>query len=85
MLGKYGKCPDVLFDEICVFKSIKFKWIIFKPYILFDNTLHLLDIKKNIIYFNKYGPGLLLYNEILCSKTFLRKININVKTYDFLE
>lgn len=81
---KLGKHPDILFLNPCTYKHKTFSWIITKPYILFDCKLHLHDIQKNINNFSKYGVGLILYNEIICSNSFLKKIHAYVETYNFL-
>ena len=82
------KSPDILIDEQgkpCVFKKQLFHWIVFKPYILFDNYLHQHDIQKTINNFGHYGSGLILYNDIICSRSFLKKVDVSVNTYDFLD
>lgn len=84
-LKKQGKCPDILFDSVCTFHRKKFNWIVFKPYILFDSSLHLHDIQKTIINFSRFGTGLILYNDIICSRSFIKKIDAYVDTYDFLD
>jgi hypothetical protein len=83
-LKKNGKCPDILFDSTCNYNKKSFNWIVFKPYILFDSNLHMHDIQKTIMNFNRFGTGLILYNNIICSKSFIKKINTYVDTYDFL-
>lgn len=84
-LQKKGKCPDILFFEPCSYKNKKFSWIIFKPYVIFNNNLHLHDIQKNINNFQRFGTGLILYTDVLCSKSFIKKINANIDTYNFLD
>lgn len=84
-LRKSGKCPDIMFDSACTYKRKTFNWIVFKPYILFDNNLHIHDIQKVISNFSRFGTGLILYNEIVCSKSFIKKINVYVDTYNFLD
>lgn len=83
-LRKQGKCPDILFDNNCTYKRRVFKWIVFKPYILFNSTLHIHDIQKTVNNFSRFGTGLILYNDIICSKSFIKKIEAYVDTYDFL-
>lgn len=84
-LKKYGKCPDILFDNECIYKRKIFRWIVFKPYILFDSSLHIHDIQKTINNFKRFGQGIILYNNILCSKSFIKKIEIYVDIYTFLD
>lgn len=81
-LKKHGKCPDILFDSECLYKdNKKIKWIVFRPYILFDCDLHIRDIQKIVNNFNRFGNGLILYNDILCSKSFIKKINTYIDTF----
>lgn len=82
---KNGKYPDVLFDNICDYKGQLFNWMVFKPYTLFDSTLHYRDIQKTLNNFNKLGTGIILYNDIICSKSFLKKIGVYVDLYSFLK
>lgn len=84
-MKKSGKCPDILFDSVCTYKRRSFNWIVFKPYVLFDSSLHIHDIQKTINNFSRFGTGLILYNEIVCSKSFIKKINVYVDTYSFLD
>jgi hypothetical protein len=79
-----NKKPNILFVKPYIYKKIAFKWIHLRYHILFDNDLLLSDIKK-IEKYNKFGKGLILYTDIICSRSFLKKININVKTYDFFD
>lgn len=80
-----GKCPDIIFNETCTYKRKSFNWIVFRPYILFDSDLHIHDIQKIINNFNRFGTGLILYNDIICSNSFIKKINVNVCVYEFLD
>lgn len=84
-LRKMGKCPDILFDNKCTFKRRSFSWIVFKPYILFDSTLHLHDIQKTVNNFSRFGTGLILYTDIICSKSFIKKIESYIDVYTFLD
>lgn len=84
-LRKMGKCPDILFDNKCTYKRKSFSWIVFKPYILFDSPLHLHDIQKTVNNFSRFGTGLILYNDIVCSKSFIKKIESHVDVYTFLD
>jgi len=84
-LKKMGKCPDILFINKCSYKRKSFTWIVFKPYILFDSPLHIHDIQKTINNFSRFGPGLILYNDIICSKSFIRKLDVYVDTYAFFD
>lgn len=84
-LQKNGKHPDILFDKICVYKNDQFNWIVFKPYVLFNSKLHIHDIQKTVNNFQRFGKGLILYNDIICSKSFIKKINVSVNTYDLLD
>lgn len=82
------KCPDILIDEDgkpCVYKRQKFHWIVFKPYILFDNYLHTHDIQKTINNHSQLGTGLILYKDIICSKSYIKKMNVCINTYNFLD
>lgn len=84
-LRKMGKCPDILFDTVCTYKRKSFNWIVFKPYTLFNNKLHMHDIQKTILNFNRFGVGLILYNEVICSKSFIKKIKVHIDTYNFMD
>lgn len=84
-LRKMGKCPDILFDNKCTYKRRSFTWIVFKPYILFDSSLHIHDIQKTVNNFSRFGTGLILYNDIICSRSFIKKIDSYVDTYTFLD
>lgn len=84
-LIKFGKCPDILFNKICQYKRKEFIWIVFKPYILFDSYLHMHDIEKIINNFKRYGPGLILYTDIICSNSFIKKLHTTVEIYEFFD
>lgn len=77
-----NKFPNILFEKICFYKGKVFKWIVYKSYVLFNSNLHIHDINKIIKKFQKFGPGLILYNDIICSESFIKKININIDTYE---
>ena len=83
-MKKNGKSPDILFIEPLQYKRKMINWIVFKPYILFDNKLHYNDIKKVINNFQHLGNGIILYNDIICTQYFMKKININIDTYQFI-
>ncbi len=84
-LSEQGKHPDILFNTECNYNKKRFRWIVFKPYILFDSSLHLHDIQKTVNNFKRFGPGIILYNNIICSRSFLKKIEVNVDLYTFLD
>lgn len=80
-----GKCPDILFDNRCTYKRRSFNWIVFKPYVLFNSHLHIHDIQKTINNFSRFGTGLILYNDIICSVSFIKTIHVHIDTYCFLD
>lgn len=79
---KHGKMPNILFNEPFTYKKKTFKWIEIKKYMLFDNKLLLSDANKTINKFSRFGHGLILYSDIKCSRSFLKKINAYIDTYD---
>jgi hypothetical protein len=81
---KINKEKLVLFDNKCKYNNVIFNWIMIKSYTLFNTELHLYDIQKTINKFKKYGNGVILYYDIICSKSFVKKIPIPTYTYDFL-
>lgn len=66
--------PLIVFNKLCIYNNMKINWIEIKNYILFDNKLILIDINKLIKKYSNFGKGLILFNNIICSNTFCKKI-----------
>lgn len=81
---KNRKKPNILFDKEYTYKNISLQWIEVKYHMLYDNNLLLSDIKKILYKYNKYGKGLIVYSDIICSSSFKKKINVNINIYGFL-
>lgn len=79
--------PTILFESSCKYKNITFTWIDIKKYILFDNDKILNDIDKTISKYSRYGIGLILFEDIICSKSFINKIKnkIYINSYSFFD
>lgn len=77
--------PLVIFRVICSYNKIQFNWIEIKKYMLFDNKLILMDINKTIHKYAKYGKGLVLFSDIICSPQFIKKLQCHVGNYMFFK
>jgi hypothetical protein len=78
-----GKRPSVMFKYDCEYKKESFiNWIEFKNYTLFDDDIFLHDIKKTLFNFSRFGTGLILFLDIICTKSFITKISVTIDTYD---
>jgi hypothetical protein len=75
------KHPSLLFKNPFSYKGITINWIEFKNFSFLEHKLFIHDIKKTLFNFNKFGHGLILYLDIICTKTFMKKIDVNIDTY----
>ena len=82
---KGGKQPNILFKNPIIVDKKQVYWIECRPYLLFDNNNLLTDATKIYNKFNSLGFGIILYTDIICSRSFLKKINNSVKSYSFLD
>jgi hypothetical protein len=82
---KQKSAPIILFKSTCTFNKIRFDWIEIKKYMIFDNKYLLSDINKTAHKYAKYGNGLVLYSDIICSPTFIKKIKCNIGLYSFFK
>ena len=80
-----GKRPIIVFNELVVYKKKSFQWIEIKPFMLFDNKLLLSDANKSFNKFQRFGHGLVLYTDIICSRSFMNKLKVSIDTYTFFD
>lgn len=76
-----GKQPSILFKSACEYNGNLLNWIELKNYILFDDNIFLHDINKTLFNFNRFGHGLILFLDIVCTKSFINKLSVVIDTY----
>lgn len=84
-LKKLGKCPDIIMNKNITYNNISFQWIEFKNYMIFDNNIILNDINHIATKYKRFGNGLLLYTDIICSKSFIKHLPVHIQSYHFFE
>jgi len=79
------KQPLITFNEDITYNSIKFKWIVVKNHMVFNNSLLLLYVNKIAKRFSHIGSGLILFSDIYCSNQFIQLLEVNIATYTFFD